>query len=240
MDGTSRAGEQGWTRVAGETIDMQFDIGGNPEYGDLTVTLDSGESIWTEAGAMSRMSSHLQLATRLPGGFVQSAIRKLVGGESLFISEYTAESPGTISISPASPGCVLERELRGDSLWLTAGAFLACTPGLSLDPRFGGLRSFFSGEGVVLMEASGEGSLFFNAFGGVVEKSVEGSLIVDTGHVVGWEPTLEYRIKGMGGLKQTLFSGEGLVMEFMGRGNVWLQTRHVAAVAGWLTPYCSG
>ena len=219
---------------------MQFDIGGNPHYGDLTISLGAGESLWTESGAMSRMSSHLQLQSRLPGGMLQSVIRKLLGGESLFVSEYTAESAGMISVSPASPGSVLQRQLHGDSLWLTPRAKLACTPGLSLQPRFGGLRSFFSGEGVVLLEASGEGDLFFNAFGGVIERDIEGSLTVDTGHVVAWEPTLDYRIKGMGGLKQTLFSGEGLVMEFSGRGKIWLQTRHVSALAGWLTPYCRG
>ena len=63
------------------------------------------------------------------------------------------------------------------------------------------------------------------------------ALVVDTGHVVAWESTLDYSIGGMGGLKQTLFSGEGLVMNFTGRGRIWLQTRTLGQTAGWLVPY---
>jgi uncharacterized protein (TIGR00266 family) len=130
--------------------------------------------------------------------------------------------------------------MKGDSFLLTAGSFLACTPGLELSTRFGGLRAFFSGEGAFLVEVSGQGDLFYNAYGGVVEKEVQGEFVVDTGHVVGWEPTLSYTIGGMGGLKQTLFSGEGLVMRFTGQGKLILQTRHLPSLAGWLSPYLSG
>jgi uncharacterized protein (TIGR00266 family) len=218
---------------------MKFDISGNPSYGDLTIALAAGESIWAEGGAMSRMSSHLQLNTRLVGGVLQSAVRRLVGGESLFISEYTAPQMAFVSLAPTCPGCILHREMASDSFFLTAGSFLACTPGINLSTRFGGLRSFFSGEGAFLIEVSGQGDLFYNAFGGVVEKEVDGSLVVDTGHVVAWEPTLSYTIGGMGGIKQTLFSGEGLVMRFTGHGKLILQTRQVPALAGWLRPYCA-
>lgn len=219
---------------------MKFDISGNPDYGDLTVALEPGDSIWAESGAMSRMSSHLELKTQMVGGVLQSVVRKLVGGESLFVGEYTASQLGFVGLSPATPGCVLHRKMSGDTFMLTAGAYLACTPGMNLNPRFGGLRSFFSGEGVVLIEVSGHGDLFYNAFGGVVEKEIDGELTVDTGHVVAWEPSLDYTITGMGGMKQTLFSGEGLVMKFSGRGRLVLQTRHLSGLAGWLSPYCSG
>ncbi len=218
---------------------MKFDISGNPSYGDLTVALAAGESIWSEGGAMSRMSSHLELKTKMVGGLVQSVVRRLVGGESLFLSEYTATQMSFVSLTPSVPGCVLHREMKGDSFLLTAGSFLACTPGLNLATRFGGLRSFFSGEGAFLVEVSGQGDLFYNAYGGVVEKEIQGEYVVDTGHVVAWEPTLSYTITGMGGLKQTLFSGEGLVMRFTGQGKLVLQTRQVPALAGWLRPYLS-
>ncbi len=219
---------------------MKFDISGNPDYGDLTVVLEPGNSIWAESGAMSRMSSDLEMKTRMVGGLLQSVVRKLVGGESLFVAEYTASNLGFVAVSPSSPGCVLHRELKGDSLILTAGSFLACTPGLELRPRFGGMRAFFSGEGAFFVEVAGTGDLFYNAYGGVVEKEVDGELTVDTGHVVAWDPSLEYTIGGMGGVKQTMFSGEGLVMRFKGRGKLVLQTRHLSTLAGWLTPYCRG
>ena len=218
---------------------MKFDISGNPAYGDLTVALESGESFWSEGGAMSRMSSHLELQTRLVSGLLKSAVRKLVGGESLFISEYTAPQMSFVSLTPSCPGTILHRPMSGDSFYLTAGSFLACTPDLELRTKFGGLRAFFSGEGGFLIEVSGTGDLFFNSFGGVVERDVDGELIVDTGHVVAFEPSLSYTIGGMGGFKQTLFSGEGLVMRFRGRGKLFLQTRQMPALAGWLSPYCT-
>ena len=188
---------------------------------------------------MSRMSSHLELNTKMVGGLATSVIRRLVGGESLFISEYTAPSMAFVSLTPSCPGCVLHREMQGDSFLLTAGSFLACTPGMNLGTRFGGLKSLFSGEGAFLIEVSGQGDLFYNAYGGVVEKEINGEFVVDTGHVVGWEPSLSYTIGGMGGMKQTLFSGEGLVMRFTGHGKLILQTRHLSSLAGWLRPYCS-
>lgn len=218
---------------------MRFDISGNPSYGDLTIALAAGESVWAEGGAMSRMSSHLELRTRLPGGLVASAMRRLAGGESLLISEYTAPRMAFVSLTPSCPGCVLHRAMKGDRFFLTAGSFLACTPDLQLATRFGGLRAFFSGEGAFLIEVSGQGDLFYNAYGGVVEKEIAGEFIVDTGHVVAWEPSLTYSIGGMGGVKQTLFSGEGLVMRFQGQGRLVLQTRQMPALAGWLRPYCA-
>ncbi|MHB8973938.1 MAG: TIGR00266 family protein [Pirellulaceae bacterium] len=217
---------------------MKFDISGNPSYGDLTVALAAGESMWCEGGAMSRMSSHLELRTRLVGGLLKSVIRRLVGGESLLISEYSAPSMAFVALTPSCPGSVLHRKMNGDRFYLTAGSFLACSPGMQLETRFGGLRAFFSGEGGFLLEVSGQGDLFFSSYGGVVEKEIDGELVVDTGHVVAWEPSLSYTIGGMGGLKQTLFSGEGLVMRFSGRGKLYLQTRQMPALAGWLTPYC--
>ncbi len=219
---------------------MKFDISGNPDYGDLTVALGAGESIWAESGAMSRMSSHLGMRSRMIGGVLQAIVRKLVGGESLLVGEYTASRTSFVSLSPAEPGCILHRPMKGETFHLTAGSFLACTPGMNLHTRFGGLRAFFSGEGGFFIEVSGTGDLFYNAYGGVVEKQVDGGLTVDTGHLVAWEPTLQYTIGGMGGLKQTLFSGEGLVMKFTGRGKVFLQTRHLSGMAGWLSPYCRG
>lgn len=218
---------------------MKFDISGNPAYGDLTVALEPGESIWAESGAMSRMSGNLEMDTKLVGGFLKAVIRKLLGGESLFVGQYTATERGFISMSPGCPGSVVHRTMKeGETFNLTAGAFLACTAGMTLKTKFGGLKAFFSGEGAFFVEVEGVGDLFFNCYGGLVEKEIDGELTVDTGHLVAWEPSLEYTIGGMGGLKSTLFSGEGLVMNFSGKGKIWLQTRYLGGMAGWLGGYC--
>lgn len=219
---------------------MDFDLHGNPDYGQVTVRLGPGEKLVTESGAMSRMSVGLELESRALGGLLPAAMRKLFGGESLFIGEYGGPRGGELTLSPSLPGTLIHRRMSGDPFYITAGAFVACTSGIRLRTRFGGLRAFFSGEGAFFLEVSGEGDLFFNAYGAVHEKAVDGTFLVDTGHLVAWEPALAYSIGGMGGLRQTLFSGEGLIMRFSGRGKLWVQTRHLPSTAGWLSPFLLG
>ena len=217
---------------------MEYRIDGNPDQGDLTVELGVGETVLAEAGAMSRMSAHLQVEAKLLGGLLPALARKFAGGESLMISHYTASTPGRVSFSPHYPGTICVRQIEGVPLNLTAGSFLACTPDVTLSTRFGGLKALFSGEGAFVIQAAGQGILFFTSYGTVVERDVQGSITVDTGHVVAWEPSLDYEISGMGGLKQTLLSGEGLVMNFHGNGKLYLQTRHMGGLLRWLTPWC--
>ena len=216
---------------------MEYTVQGNPDYGHVDVSLRPGERLFTEGGAMSRMTPGLELNVRMMGGLLRSVARKFLGGESFFLNEYQSPQGGALSISPKVPGTVVHRSVEGDELFLTATSFLACSDGIDLVTRFGGLKSLFSGEGAFLLLAKGHGELFFNAYGAVVERQLDGDLTVDTGHVVAWEPSIAYQIKGMGGLKQTLFSGEGLVMQFSGRGKIWLQTRTLGSTAGWLVPY---
>ena len=216
---------------------MNFTIDGNPDYGQIRVQISPGETFIAESGAMAWMDSGLGVKARLLGGFLPALIRKVTGGESLFVGEYSSERGGEVTFSPSRPGMVVQRTLSGGTITLTAGSFLACTPGIRLSTKFGGLRSLFSGEGLFFIECSGNGELFFNSFGGIVEKDVDGSFVVDTSHVVAWDPGLTYSIRGMGGMKSTLLSGEGLVMEFSGRGKLYVQTRTLGGVASWLTPF---
>ena len=219
---------------------MDVTIHGNPDYGELTVKLEPTETIKIESGAMSRMTPTLEMKSHMMGGFGAALARKLVGGESFFVGEYGGARGGELALSPSSPGTVCHRKVAGQGLFLTAGSFLACTPGVHLRTRFGGFRALFSGEGAFLLRVEGSGDLWFNSYGAVVEREVDGQMTVDTGHVVAWEPGLDYSIQGMGGLKSTLFSGEGLTMSFRGKGRIWLQTRKLPATAGWLSPYLAG
>ena len=216
---------------------MEYRIEGNPDYGQLTVALEAGDRFIAEGGAMARMSGGMKVKARLLGGLLKALIRRLVANESLFVGEYSHPSGGSVTFSPSTPGAVLQRTLSGDSLILTAGSFMACTPGVKLKTRFGGLKALFSGKGAFVIECSGQGELFYNSYGAVVEKQVEGSLTVDTGYVVAWEPSLTYSLRGMGNLKSTLLSGEGLALNFSGSGKVYLQTRTMDGLAGWLAPF---
>ncbi len=101
--------------------------------------------------------------------------------------------------------------MSGDSFILAGGSFIACTLGINLKTRFGGLKAMFSGEGAFFIECSGEGDLFFNTFGALIEKDINGSFTVNTGHVGAWGPNLTYSIRGMGGLKSSRFCRKGSV-----------------------------
>ena len=219
---------------------MDIEVHGNPDYGHATLALGPDETVLVESGAMAWMDPGLDLRARVLGGLGKSLLRKLFGGESFLLGEYTAARAARLGISPTTPGTVLHRRLEGDGLWLTAGSYLASTPGLDLTTRFGGLRAIFSGEGLFFLHLAGRGELLFNAYGAVVEQEVSGELIVDTGHVVAFTDGLEYTVETLGGVKQTLFSGEGLVLRFRGSGTVWLQSRTLNATAGWITPYLRG
>ena len=216
---------------------MKIRVRGNPDFGEATCVLEPGEKMLCEGRAMSRMSAHMELKVRAKGGLLRSAVRAVAGGESFFLSEYSSNRGGFVTVVPGTPGAVVHRQLQGETLVLTAGSFLASSENVDIKTKFGGVKSLFGGEGAFLLFAKGHGDLLFNAFGGIVERDLEGSLTVDSGHVVAWEPSLTYQIKAVGGLKQTMFSGEGLVMEFKGRGKIWLQTRTLKETAGWITPY---
>ena len=206
---------------------MQLDILGNPDYGELSIDLEPGEKLHVESGAMSRMSPGLELRTHLMGGILPGLARKIFGGESFFVGEYGGPQGGHLSLSPGLPGTVLHEHLEDSELVLTAGSFLACTSGIELKTRFGGLRALFSGEGAFVLRARGTGELFFNAYGAVIEKEINGSLRVDTGHVVAFEDALEYSVSKAGGSWiQSFLSGEGIVLKFLGRGRLYVQSHN--------------
>ncbi len=215
---------------------MKFDIKGNPSYGEVDIELGPEEIILIEPGAMSRMDSHLNSSYQRQGGFFSAMFRKMFGGESFFLGKYRHTNGGKLTFAPAVPGSVERYFLSNNKLNIMAGSFLACTPGVNIKAKFGGLKALFSGEGAFLLEASGNGDLFFNSFGGIVEKKIEGDFIVDSGHVVAFEPSLNYKISGMGNWKSTMLSGEGLAMTFNGSGKIYLQTRTIDSLASWLTP----
>lgn len=219
---------------------MQHLLQGNPDQGELVLALEAGDRVIAQGGSMTRMDPGLAFRARSGGLF--SALGRVLAGQSLFLGELSAgDGPGRASLAPTLPGTVLHRALEGGRLLLMAGNFLACTADLKLRSRFAGWRSLFSGEGMWRLEASGRGDLWFRSYGAVIEKELDGEeLVVDTGHVVAFEETLDYRITGMGNLKSTLFSSEGLVMRFTGRGRLWLQSRTLRGTGSWITPFLRG
>lgn len=212
---------------------MSHSIEAAPDFSYLNVDLEAGETILVEASSMATMSPNIKMTTRTRGG-----LSRLLTGESIFINEFTAEeTPGRIEIAPASPGDLMHLSLDQESVYLQSAAFLASSQGIEVESKFQGGRGFFSGEGLFLARCHGTGDLWFNTYGGLIQREVDGEYIIDTGHMVAFTEGLDYRVESVAGLKSFFFSGEGLVCRFSGKGTVWIQTRNLAPLLSWLWPF---
>jgi uncharacterized protein (TIGR00266 family) len=227
---------------------MRCDIEHGPAFAWLKVGLEPGEVIVAEAGAMVRQSPQLEVETRLNAtrnaGFFGwlvalfvALMRKLLGGETLFINEFSGDRGGEVVLAPKLSGHIIDKSIGGGrTLFVQAGGYLASTSGIDTRLRFGGLRTLFGGEGLVLLQCSGEGRVFVNSYGGITEVPVNGTFVVDTGHIVAFDGALDFRVRSVGGAKSFFLSGEGLVCEFSGQGTVYVQSRNLNALRSWVTP----
>jgi uncharacterized protein (TIGR00266 family) len=226
---------------------MQHSIEHGPSFAWLRVQLAPGERVDAEAGAMVMQSPAIELQTRLNAdrqagifaglwALLVAVLRRLLGKETMFINEFSGPQGGEVVLAPKLSGQIVHLALRDQNVFVQPGSYLASTGSVTTRLRWGGLRALFGGEGMVLLGCSGTGDLWVNAYGGVVEVEVDGAYVVDSGHLVAFDGSLDFRVKGAGGLKSLLFSGEGLVMEFRGRGRVWIQSRNLVALIGWITP----
>jgi uncharacterized protein (TIGR00266 family) len=231
---------------------MQHFIEHGPSFAWLRVQLAPGETVQAEAGAMVRRSSELEMTTHLnaghkPGVFrllwnlLVAFMRKFLGGETFFVNRFQGPGGGEVVLAPSLSGNIVHKRLEGSQkLFVQTGSYLANTGSIDTKVRFGGLRTLFGGEGLVLLECSGQGDLWVNSYGGVIEIPVEGRFVVDTGHIVAFDGTLDFKVRSVGGLKSLLFSGEGLVCEFRGRGNLYVQSRNLGSLVNWLSPLLRG
>jgi uncharacterized protein (TIGR00266 family) len=204
---------------------MQVDIKYSPGYALAVCSLAPGEQIKAESGAMVSMSSNIQIETQT-GGVMKGLKRALLGGENFFMNTFTAiNAPGEVSLSPTLPGDIKQLPLNG-AIIVQGTSYLASSPGIQIDTQFKGFKGLFSGEGLFMLKAEGQGNLLISCFGAMHEVEIDGDYIVDTGHVVAFEPGLDYSVTRVGGWVATLFSGEGLISRFRGRGRLILQTRN--------------
>lgn len=215
---------------------MQHEILYQPSYALLKLELAAGESVQAESGAMVGMSPTIEIKTAAKGGLFKGLKRAVLGGESFFMNTFTAERAGEITFAPTLPGDITAMKLSGERILAQSGAYLAGSEGLDIDTKWGGAKTFFSREGFFLLSISGTGDLFLSSYGGIHRIDLEQgqSYIVDTGHVVAFDEGVRYEVRRVGGLKSTLFSGEGLVCELTGPGSVWVQTRSEDSFVSWI------
>lgn len=205
------------------------------------VNLQPEQAISAEAGAMVSMSANVDLHSEMKGG-VFGALKRAVGGESAFVSTFTARGgAGEVTLAPGTPGDVVGIEMNNQKFMVQSSAYLAGDTSLAVDTKFGGAKSWLGGEGLFLLEVSGVGLLLVSSFGAIHRKTLRPGeqYVVDTGHLVAWEGQMQYNLRkaAKSGFFRSFLSGEGLVAEFVGPGEILIQTRNLRAFAGLLKPF---
>jgi uncharacterized protein (TIGR00266 family) len=222
---------------------MEVQIGYRPSQSLARVILRENEAVLAESGAMVGMTTNVAVTTQAGG--VGASVKRLLGGESMFVNRFTATGGAAeVLLAHKLLGDVVSLEVPAEGLTLEAGAFLASSANVKVQAKVGGLRTMFAGEGFMVLDVTSDGSvsgergtLLIGAFGGIEEMQCDGELVVDTGHIVAWDPSLSFTIeKSAKGWLATYLSGEGLVCLLRGKGRVWVQSRnpreYAKAVAG--------
>jgi uncharacterized protein (TIGR00266 family) len=221
---------------------MRYEIFGE-NLPAVTVFLDRGESVYTQSGGMSWMSSGITMETNMKGGLMKG-LGRMFAGESLFMATYTAgENDQAITVASSFPGHILALNLGGGDHYICQkSAFLCAEPGVELRATVTkGLKAgLFGGEGFVMQELSGSGHVFLELDGSVKEIDLAAGekLLVDTGSVAAFEARVQYSAEMVKGFANVLFGGEGLFLTTLtGPGKVWLQTMNMPSFAGRILPY---
>ncbi|MFO0550264.1 MAG: TIGR00266 family protein [Polyangiaceae bacterium] len=225
---------------------MQHVIKYEPSFPMLQVALQPSEVLVAEAGTMVARATSVSMDVRLNAGraagffgklkavFI-AFLRKMVGGETFFVNHFSAPTGGWVWLAPTLSGSIRHIPMQGQTLVMSPGSFVACAGDVDLKMRWGGLRALLAKEGLFFVEASGQGDLWITSYGAIDEVWVNGSYVVDNGHLVAFDSSLSFHLKTPGGgLMGFVASGEGLVCEFTGSGRVLIQSRNTSALVQWV------
>ncbi len=224
----------------GQGRGYSYEILHQPSYALAVVQLQQEQAIQAESGAMVSMSANIELQSQMKGGLM-GAFKRAVGGESAFVSTFTARGgPGEVTLAPGGPGDIAAIEMSNQQFFVQSTSYLAGDAGLVVDTKWGGAKNFFAGEGLFVLSVTGAGLLLVSSFGAIHRKRLQAGerYVVDTGHLVAWEGTTQYTLrKAAAGFFRSMVSGEGIVAEFSGPGELLIQTRNLAAFASMLKPF---
>ncbi len=205
--------------------------------------LQEGESMKTEKGAMSWMSPNMVMQTNAGGG-IGKAFSRALTGESMFQNVYTAQGEaGMIAFASSFPGAILAIPVSPSrTIVAQKRAFLAMESGVDMklffQKRFG--SGLFGGEGFIMQQFQGNGMVFLEIDGSVVEYDLQPgqSMLLDNGYLAAMDATVSIEIEKVNGIGNVLFGGEGLFnTKVTGPGHIWLQSMPVSQMASVLRPY---
>lgn len=219
---------------------MRSEVLYRPAFAVARVTLGDGEAVRAEGGAMVSMSANVGIETSATGGFMKSLKRSFLGGESFFLNTFRASGGGgEVLFAPPLAGDIVMLDIPAQGLMVQSGSFLVGDMGIDVDTKWGGAKSFFASEGLILLRLSGEGHALVSSYGAIHELTLAAGerYTVDTGHLVAFDQTMDFNVRRVGGLKSTLFSGEGLVVDIQGPGKLLMQTRSPGDLLAWIIPH---
>ena len=205
----------------------------------LVATLEQGETITAEAGAMTYMDPAIEVHTRKREKSLLGTLGlTLIGGQSFWVNDYTATSgPAEVAFVAAPVGDIKQLDIApGSGYVIQKSAYVASTSGIDLDVKWEGFTKGLFGQGLFMLKAIGSGQMFINTFGAIDTHTLRPgqTLIVDNFHLVGFSESCTYKVTRLGGLKETLLSGEGLVTQITGPGDVHIQTKNMQEFTEWL------
>jgi len=220
---------------------MEIDIVMGPGNAAAKISLDPGETCTAEAGAMIAMSGDMNMETtthKIKKGGILKALKRVVSGESFFMNHFSASKQGgDVWLSTPLPGDMFTMELQGQGLIVQGGSYVASSHDIEVDFSWQGFKSAFSGEGLFWLNINGQGKIVVNSFGAIYPIEVDGEYIVDTGHIVAFDETLDFTITKAGkSWISSILGGEGLVCKFKGKGKVWCQSHNASSFGKILGP----
>ena len=202
------------------------------------IKLAPGEVFTAEGGAMIAMSPSVTMTTSThtkKSGGIMRGIKRMISGESFFLNHYNGGNDGgSVWLGATHAGDMLVHQLHGETLIVQGGSYVASNSDIDIDLSWQGFKNLVSKEGLFWIKAKGTGTLIVNSFGAIYPIHVDGEHIVDTGHIVAFEETLDFSLTKAGkSWASSILGGEGLVCKFRGKGTVWVQS-HNASTFGQL------
>ncbi|MBZ0316682.1 MAG: TIGR00266 family protein [Anaerolineae bacterium] len=218
---------------------MRVELKHQPSYSLAVVTLAPNEQVKAESSAMVSFSDGVNIETKAEGGLL-GGLKRAVSGESFFQNTFSAPPQGgEVTFAPSLPGDMRVIQMGGTGeFMLQSGAYIASELGITTDTKWGGSKGFFGSGSLILIKVGGQGQLLIGCYGSMEERVLAPGqkYNVDTGHIVGFDASIQFQVRKVGGWKSTIFSGEGLICQLTGPGRVLMQTRSEEAFLSWLIP----
>lgn len=221
---------------------MDIEFINRPSSTVAKVTLGANEKCVAEGGSMVAMhgSMTINTTTHQKGkGGILKGLKRLLGGESFFLNHYQSSVENDeLWLAQSLPGDMEKIDIvEGNRIIVSGGCFVASGEDIDMDMSWQGFKSFFSGESLFWLSLTGSGPVIVSTYGTVYSVMVEDGYIVDTGHIVAYEDSLDFEITKVGGSWLTSFlGGEGFVCRFKGRGRIWCQSHNATAFGKLLGP----